>query len=142
MAKRGAEQISPLYKMAKKHEGDTEEESLLDQITSVIFTVRDDLLKGQSLAVSSLREEISGLRTDVTGEMKELKSGLTEVSEVAEKNSRRLDDLEQRIIYLEEENKQLQFKQVDSENRDKRSNLVLIGISEVVSDNSLEEEFH
>lgn len=114
---------------------------MLDQISSVIFTVRDDLLKGQSLAVSSLREEISGLRADVTGELKELKTGLTEVSDAAERNRRRLDELEQRVSYLEEENKEMKHRQVDSENRDKKNNLVLLGVPESVVDNALENEF-
>ncbi len=117
MAKRGADHISPIQKFAKKHKGDDNEESLLDQISSVIFTVRDDLLKGQALAVSSLREEIAGLRTDITGELSEVKVGLTQVSDVVEQNRLRLDELEQRVAFLEDENKQLKFKQVDSENK-------------------------
>ncbi len=46
-----------------------------------------------------------------------------------------------RVQVLEEENKVLKWKQTDTENRDKRTNLVLQGVPESVSDAALEQHF-
>ncbi len=94
MAKRGADQFSPIERMSKKS---AQEESLLNELTVLIGGVRDDLLKGQAVTVASLREEIQALRTDLTGEVKSLLEGLTKVTEVADRNSMLLDELNERI---------------------------------------------
>ncbi len=139
MAKHGADQISPVSRMAKRHE--SSEESLLKELTELIGGVREDLLKGQALTVASLQEEIQALRTDLSGEVKSLSEGLSKVVESADRNSTRIDELAERVHYLEEENKMLKMKQTDSENRDKRSNIVMQGISEEIQDKELEAEF-
>ncbi len=61
--------------------------------------------------------------------------------ESTDRNSTRIDELAERVHYLEEENKMLKMKQTDSENRDKRSNIVMQGISEDIQDTQLEAEF-
>ncbi len=94
MAKHGADQLSPIERMSKKS---AQEESLLNELTVLIGGVRDDLLKGQAVTVASLREEIQALRTDLTGEVKSLLEGLTKVTEVADRNSMLLDELNERI---------------------------------------------
>ena len=135
MAKRGADQLSPIERMSKKS---AQEESLLNELMVLIGGVRDDLLKGQAVTVASLREEIQALRTDLTGEVKSLSEGLTKVTEVADRNSMLLDELNERIRFLEDENKMMKAKQTDSENCDKRSNIVFQGITETVQDDQLE----
>ncbi len=52
-----------------------------------------------------------------------------------------LENLIQCVAYLEEGNTTLKNRQVDSENRDKRSNLVLIGVPEDVIDSKLSDFF-
>lgn len=59
----------------------------------------------------------------------------------AEIHDKLLENLIQRVTYLEEENITLKNRQVDPENRDKRSNLVLIGVPEDVPDSKLSEFF-
>ncbi len=112
----------------------------MDRMVELLSEMRDDLLKGQAVAVSLLSEEIQNLRIDLGSGVKDLMQGLLQVSDLAEKNSRRLDELLRRVNFLEEENKLLKNKQVDTENRDKQSNLVFHGIAESVED--LEAEFH
>ncbi len=139
MAKHGADQISPVSRMAKRHE--SSEEALLKELTELIGGVCEDLLKGQALTVASLWEEIQALRTDLSGDMKSLSEGLSNAVESTDRNSTRIDELAERVHYLEEENKVLRLKQTDSENRDKRSNIVIQGISEDIQDTQLEAEF-
>ena len=141
MAKRGAEQISPADRgFHKRHERQDSGDPLMDRMVELLSEMRDDLLKGQAVAVSSLSEEIQNLRIDLGSGVKDLMQGLLQVSDLAEKNSRRLDELLRRVNFLEEENKLLKNKQVDMENRYKQSNLVFHGIAESVED--LEAEFH
>ncbi len=58
MAKLSADSISLIQKRTKRAGMEfLDQEDLLDKITSIISEVRDDLLRGQSVTVESLREE-------------------------------------------------------------------------------------
>ncbi len=151
MAKRSADSISPIPKQTKKAGMEfLDQENLLDKITSIISEVRDDLLRGQSVTVESLCEEfldtlkaeISGLKTDLGCEVGDLSAGLSKLSDTVDENRKLIESLAQRIQFLEEENAQLKGRQVDSENRDKCSNLLIQGVSESIGDSQLEDEFH
>ena len=89
MAKRGAEQISPADRgFHKRHERQDSGDPLMDRMVELLSEMRDDLLKGQAVAVSSLSEEIQNLRIDLGSGVKDLTQGLSQVSDLAEKNSR------------------------------------------------------
>ncbi len=60
--------------------------------------------------MTSLREEIQLLRTDLGGEVKQLMTSLSQVSDQAEANSRRIGELVRCVAFL------LKNKQVDSDN--------------------------
>ena len=118
MAKHSADSISPIQKQAKKAGMEflsQDQENLLDKITSIISEVRDDLLRGQSVTVESLREEfhdtlkaeISGLKTDLGREVGDLSVGLSRLSDTVDENRKLIESLAQRIKFLEEENAQL-----------------------------------
>ncbi len=150
MAKRSADSFSPIQKQTKRAGMEfLDQENLLDKITSIISEVCDDLLRGQSVTVESLqdefrdtlRTEIGKLKTDLGSEVGELSSGLSRLSDTVEENRKLIQSLTQRIVLLEGENAALKGHQVDSENRDKRSNLLIQGISESISDSQLEKEF-
>ncbi len=89
MVKRGAEQISPADRgLHKRHERQDSGDPLMDRMVELLSEMRDDLLKGQAVAVSSLSEEIQNLRIDLGSGVKDLTQGLSQVSDLAEKNSR------------------------------------------------------
>ena len=90
----------------------------------------------------TLRMEIGRLKTDLGNEVGELSSGLSRLSDTVEENRKLIQSLTQQIVFLESKNAALKGRQVDSENRDKRSNLLIQGISESISDSQLEKEFH
>ena len=144
MSKRTNVELSPIQNLPKR-KMIADDDPLLVRMTDLMISMRDDLLKGQSVMTASVHEEIRDgiltLKSEVTEELKSLSGGLSTVSDVAEKNSHRLDDLVRRVKFLEEENMVLKGWQVDQENRGKRSNLVLHGMSENISDNGLEAEF-
>ncbi len=151
MAKRSVDSLSPLQKQTKCVGMEfVDQEDLLEKITMIISEVRDDLLQGQSVTVTSLREEfreslkteIGGLKTDLTREVSDLSSGLSSLLDTVERNRKLIESLAQRITVFEEENTVLKSRQVDSENRDKRSNLLIQGIPDTIADSGLEAEFH
>ncbi len=99
-----------------------DQEGLLDKITLIISEVQDDLLHGQSVMVSSLREEfcealkveIGSLKTDLGNEVSDLSSGLSKLSDAVEETRKMIEMLTNRVVCLEDENAALKGRQVDS----------------------------
>ncbi len=152
MFKRSADQILPVQNPAprkKMERSSGENEVLLNQISNLMLgmeeRIKEELLKAQNIAITSVRDDIqaslNNLQSELSVELKDLHKGLSIASDRAEENSRQIQDLTVRVQVLEEENKVLKWKQTDTENRDKRTNLVLQGVSESVSDAALEQHF-
>ncbi len=115
-------------------------------IQNMLQELKEDILKGQSVAVSSIREEIRQVVQEESDKLRaelhaEFDGNLNVVSEQAGANTSRLDDLIRRIEFLENENQILKNWQIDTENRDKRTNLVLVGVPETVGDQELKTFF-
>ncbi len=99
-------------------------------------------MKGQSVAVTSIQEEIRHVVHEETSKVRvEFEGHLNKISDETAHNSTRIEELVRRIEFLESENMALKNKQIDSENRDKRSNLVLVGVAESVPDSGLQQYF-
>ncbi len=103
MAKHSADSISPIQKQTKRMGLELNQEELLDKITSIISEVCDDLLRGQSVTVESLREEfrdtlrteIGSLKTDLGVDVAELTNGLSRLSDTVDENRRLIQSLSQ-----------------------------------------------
>ncbi len=107
--------------------------------------IKEELLKAQNVAITSVRDEIrismNKFQNEISMEVKDLQKGLSVTTDRADENSKHIQELTVRVQVLEEENKLLQWKQTDTENCDKRSNLVIQGVPESVSDELLEKHF-
>ncbi len=140
-SKRSISQLSPSlsvsFQPAKRMEVDHE------VIQRMLQDMKEDILKGQAVAVSSIREEIRQIVRDEADKVRtDFDGNLSQLSEQVALNTSRFEDLIRRVEFLETENQILKNCQVDSENRDKRSNLVLVGVPESVADQDLKAFFH
>ncbi len=152
MFKRTSAEILPVLNPApakKMERSSSKNEVLLDQLSRLMLgmeeRIKEELLKAQNVAVTSVHDEIRAsmnkFQTDISMEMNNLHKGLSVTTDRTDENTKQIQELTVRVQILEEENKQLQWKQIDTENRDKRSNLVIQGIPESVSDELLEKHF-
>ncbi len=74
-------------------------------IHSMLQELKEDILKGQSIAVSSIREEIRQVVQEETDKVRaEFDGTLNRMSDQVELNNSRLDDLIRRVEFLENEN--------------------------------------
>ncbi len=152
MFKRMSAEISPVSNPApakKMERSSSKNEVLLDQISRLMLgmeeRIKEELLKAQNVAITSVRDEIrvsmNKFQNEILVEVKDLQKGLSVTTDRTDENSKHIQELTVHVQVLEEENKLLQWKQTDTENRDKRSNLVIQGVPESVSDELLEKHF-
>ncbi len=139
-AKRSISQLSPTSSVslqpAKRMEFDR------NDLQQMLQDMKEEILKGQSIAISSIREEIRHVVHEETSRLQgEMDGNLNRIAEQAGLNSSRVEDLIRRVEFLENENQLLKNHQIDSENRDKRSNLVLVSMPESVADGDLKDFF-
>ncbi len=100
--KRSISQLSPTssvsHQPAKRMEVDH------NTIHSMLQELKEDILKGQSIAVSSIREEICQVVQETDKVHAEFDGTFNRMSDQVELNNSRLDDLIRRVEFLENEN--------------------------------------
>ncbi len=153
--KRTLSQVSPSAsasaQLSKKPEmeGNSATVKQIQEMMTEMREMKEDILRGQSIAVTSICEEFKSilqdetgkLKSEIDGELTEIRTSLSTVSDMSENNKLLLDALTQRIAFLEEGNDVLKKCQIDSENQNKLSNLVLLGVPETVKDEDLKDYF-